>query len=126
MLIATQLLELVRGTLLDHVAEADASNAARQSGQQSDAIPHAQAAALLPPEIVSQRLSLSLAEKPQGKDGLLELTNRILRLSINTWDQGFMHKLCSGTNPVGVISELILAMLNTNVRRMCKIRRKSR
>ncbi|KAF2463977.1 putative glutamate decarboxylase [Lindgomyces ingoldianus] len=110
----SSLLELVKGILLDHVAEADASNAARQSGQRNGAISHSQAAALLPPEIVSQRLSLNLTDKPQGKDGLLELTDRILRLSINTWDHGFMHKLYSGTNPVGVISELILAILNTN------------
>jgi glutamate decarboxylase len=105
----------VRGSLLEHVAEADTCNAARHAGHGNGTMHNAQAAALLPPEIVSQRLGLSLAEKPQGKDGLLELMDRILRMSVNTWDQGFMHKLYSGTNPVGVISELILAVLNTNV-----------
>ncbi|PVH95142.1 putative glutamate decarboxylase [Periconia macrospinosa] len=111
----SNLLELVTGSLLEHVAEADAANAARQSGRRNGIIPNNQAAALLPPEIVSQRLGLSLSEKPQGKNGLVELTDRLLRLSVNTWDQGFMHKLYSGTNPVGVISELILAVLNTNL-----------
>ena len=74
-----------------------------------------QAVALLPPGVVLQRLGLCLAEDPQGKDGLIELVDRVLQMSVNTWDQGFMHKLYSGTNPVGVISELILAVLNTNV-----------
>lgn len=105
----------MRGALLEHVAEADACNDARLMGKHKAKVHNAQAAALLPPEIVSQRLGLRLAEKPQGKDGLLDLLERILPMSVNTWDQGFMHKLYSGTNPVGVISELILAVLNTNV-----------
>jgi glutamate decarboxylase len=87
-------------------------------------VSQAQAAAVISPDTVSQRLCLQLEEKPQGKDGLLEFTNRLLDLSINTWDQGFMHKLYSGTNPVGVISELILAVLNTNVSRKCQMTRR--
>lgn len=108
-----QLLELVKGSLLDHVAQADASNTARRLGRGNGLT--TQTPALLPPNIVSQRVGLNLAEKPQGKDGLIQLVDRILQFSVNTWDHGFMHKLYSGTNPVGVVSELILATLNTNV-----------
>jgi len=39
-----------------------------------------------------------------------------LKYSVNTWDQGFVHKLSKSTNPVGVVSELILAVLNVNVK----------
>ncbi|KAK5240611.1 Glutamate decarboxylase 2, partial [Cryomyces antarcticus] len=51
----------------------------------------------------------------KGKDGLLETVQRILQYSVNTWDQGFMDKLYASTNAVGVASELLLAVLNTNV-----------
>jgi hypothetical protein len=51
------------------------------------------------------------------KAGLLELVERTLQYSVNTWDQGFMDKLYASTNPVGVISELVLGVLNTNVSR---------
>jgi glutamate decarboxylase len=77
--------------------------------------PNSQAAALLTPEVVTQHLRLVLAEESQGKEGLMRLIDRILETSLNTWNQGFMHKLYAGTNPVGVISELVLAVLNTNV-----------
>ena len=43
------------------------------------------------------------------------MVEQVLQFSVNTWDQGFMDKLYSSTNAVGVVSELILAVLNTNV-----------
>ncbi|KAF2129784.1 glutamate decarboxylase-like protein 1 [Dothidotthia symphoricarpi CBS 119687] len=39
----------------------------------------------------------------------------IFKYSVNTWDQGFMDKLYASTNAVGLVSELVLATLNTNV-----------
>jgi glutamate decarboxylase len=51
----------------------------------------------------------------RGKDGLLQTIEDVLRYSVNTWDQGFMDKLTASTNPVGLISELVLGVLNTNV-----------
>ncbi|KAI2478529.1 Glutamate decarboxylase 1 [Pyrenophora tritici-repentis] len=50
----------------------------------------------------------------QGKDGLVKLVSSILKYSVNTWDQGFLDKLYASTNAVGVVSELLLAVLNTN------------
>jgi len=67
------------------------------------------------PAELLQKLSFSLpAGDGQGKDGLLETIGSVLQYSVNTWDQGFMDKLYSSTNPVGVVSELVLAVLNTN------------
>jgi glutamate/tyrosine decarboxylase-like PLP-dependent enzyme len=60
-------------------------------------------------------LDLQLPEQGKGKDGLLQIVQQILKYSVNTWDQGFMDKLYSTTNAVGVISEYLLAILNTNV-----------
>ncbi|OSS46293.1 hypothetical protein B5807_08546 [Epicoccum nigrum] len=50
----------------------------------------------------------------KGKGRLVELVESVLKYSVNTWDQGFMDKLYASTNAVGVVSELLLAVLNTN------------
>lgn len=50
-----------------------------------------------------------------GREGLLQVIQQILRFSVNTWDQGFLDKLYASTNAVGVVSELLLSVLNTNV-----------
>ncbi|KAI1432089.1 glutamate decarboxylase [Xylaria sp. CBS 124048] len=68
------------------------------------------------PEDLVKRLQFSLPEgQGRGKDGLLEVIRSVLRYSVNTWDQGFMDKLYSSTNAVGVVSDMILSTLNTNV-----------
>ncbi|KAH8888629.1 PLP-dependent transferase [Thozetella sp. PMI_491] len=68
-----------------------------------------------PAELV-QRLALSLPKtEGRGKEGLLDTIQDILRYSVNTWDQGFLDKLYASTNAVGVVSELLLSALNTNV-----------
>ena len=67
------------------------------------------------PEALQQHLDLGLPEKGQGEEGVVTLTSRILDNSVNTWHQGFLDKLYGSTDPVGVASELLLAVLNTNV-----------
>lgn len=62
------------------------------------------------------RLKLYLPKEGKGLDGVVEIVQRILDNSANTWHPGFMDKLYASTNAVGVVSELILATLNTNVR----------
>jgi len=42
------------------------------------------------------------------------LLQNILRYSVNTWNPGFMDKLYAGTNPVGIITEMLMALLNAN------------
>ncbi|KAF2087231.1 PLP-dependent transferase [Saccharata proteae CBS 121410] len=68
-----------------------------------------------PPQKLEPLLDLKLPAIGLGKDGLLHLVQRVLQYSVNTWDQGFLDKLYSSTNAVGLVSELILATLNTNV-----------
>ena len=70
----------------------------------------------LTPQQVVPRLDLQL---PTGEGGgraaLLALVQRVLQLSVNTWDQGFLDKLYASTTPVGVAAELLLSVLNTNL-----------
>jgi glutamate decarboxylase len=63
---------------------------------------------------LSGKLQLSLPEDPCGKEALLDMLGKTLQYSANTWHPGFMDKLFASTNPIGVISELLLAVLNTN------------
>ncbi|KAL2015815.1 hypothetical protein VTK56DRAFT_4731 [Thermocarpiscus australiensis] len=68
------------------------------------------------PEDLARELSLCLPKgEGRGEEGLLETIKDVLKYSVNTWDQGFLDKLYASTNPVGVVSELLLSVLNTNV-----------
>lgn len=67
------------------------------------------------PQKLQQLLDFQLPDHGKGKEGLLQEVGKILQYSVNTWDQGFLDKLYGSTNAVGVASELILAVLNTNV-----------
>lgn len=68
------------------------------------------------PEEIVKKLAFSLPENDGlGKEGLLDTIQQLLKYSVNTWDQGFLDKLYASTNAVGVISELLLSVLNTNV-----------
>ncbi|KAK9478189.1 pyridoxal phosphate-dependent transferase [Lipomyces japonicus] len=58
--------------------------------------------------------SLVLPDQAGGKDELLKVVDDILASSIVTWHPGFMDKLYASTNPVGVVSDLLLSVLNTN------------
>jgi glutamate decarboxylase len=60
-------------------------------------------------------MNFDLPDNARGKEGLLSIVEQVLKFSVNTWDQGFLDKLYASTNAVGVISELLLAVLNTNV-----------
>lgn len=52
------------------------------------------------PAELAKKLMVLLPDEPAGKDGLLDGIAQILKYSVNTWDQGFMDKLYSSTNPV--------------------------
>lgn len=67
------------------------------------------------PQKLFQLLDPQIPDAGVGKDGFLQLVEKVLQYSINTWDQGFMHKLYASTDAPGVASELILSVLNTNV-----------
>ncbi len=67
------------------------------------------------PQKLFQLLDPQLPDAGVGKDGFLQLVEKVLQYSVNTWDQGFMPKLYASTDAPGVASELILSVLNTNV-----------
>lgn len=48
------------------------------------------------------------------KEALFKHIDSVLEYSVNTWNPGFMDKLYASTNPIGVVSDLILSVLNTN------------
>jgi glutamate decarboxylase len=115
-----KLLNTILPKLLDFIASADDVNASRISISAEEA-PSLQLAALRDPAYVSACLKMAFKEQGGGVDGVEDLVQRVLDVSVNTWDHGFMHKLYGGTNAPGVASELILAVLNTNVRPQCHV-----
>lgn len=85
--------------------------AASTNGSQDNALVHYE-----DPEALTTRLKLHMPHEGWGKDGLIEIVKKTLECSTNTWHQGFMDKLYASTNAVGIASEMVLAVLNTNVR----------
>ena len=42
------------------------------------------------------------------------MLQNILHYSVNTWNPGFMDKLYAGTNSVGIVTEMLISLLNAN------------
>ncbi|KHN93817.1 Pyridoxal phosphate-dependent decarboxylase [Metarhizium album ARSEF 1941] len=113
-----QLLLAVRGLILPFVKAADDAAAHRESGRlplDANGTPQSVLVDAIEPHILAARLKFLLPDKAQGKEGLLEAIAKVLRYSVNTWDQGFLDKLYSSNNPVGVVSDVVLSVLNTNL-----------
>ncbi|KAI5959050.1 GAD2 [Candida pseudojiufengensis] len=53
-------------------------------------------------------------QKPASQTELLEVIDKVLEYSVNTWNPGFLDKLYASNNPIGVISDILLSILNTN------------
>ena len=58
---------------------------------------------------------LSLPERGTGHAGLAESLSSILKYSVNTSASGFLDKLYAAPLPPGIVAELLLGVLNTNV-----------
>ncbi|KAL5405287.1 hypothetical protein PMIN06_004971 [Paraphaeosphaeria minitans] len=116
-LIALQLLEAVEKLIIPFIRSADEDAATKHTGL-GLAIPGGGPRTALvehhPPKKLEQILNLSIPEQAGGKDGLVQIVEKVLQYSVNTWDQGFLDKLYASTNAVGLVSELLLATLNTN------------
>ncbi|KAF2200616.1 PLP-dependent transferase [Delitschia confertaspora ATCC 74209] len=111
------LLDAVQKLIIPFIRSADEDAATKHTGhglKVSGSAPRTTLVEHHPPKELEQLLQLEIPEQSSGKDGLLGLVRKILQYSVNTWDQGFMDKLYASTNAVGVISELLLAVLNTN------------
>jgi len=101
-----QLLNLANSVILPFIQAAD-DNAARKgdgvgSGVISSASKNNAIVQQHSPTEISSIIDLNLPNNGTGKEGLVDLMQRIFRYSVNTWDQGFMDKLYSTTNPVSV------------------------
>ncbi|CAK7197821.1 Glutamate decarboxylase 2 [Sporothrix eucalyptigena] len=116
-----ELIDAVKALVVPFVKDADDAFEERAQGGPAGAstadlpVRTALVESLTPQQLIP-RLDLQL---PQGEGGgraaALALVQRVLQLSVNTWDQGFLDKLYSSTTPVGVAAELLLAVLNTNL-----------
>ncbi|KAJ5104104.1 hypothetical protein N7532_004633 [Penicillium argentinense] len=115
------LLKAVEDLLIPFIRAADEPTSAVQKNGASatnGANGHAQGTSLVEyrkPGELRDILKLEIPEQGRRQDGLIEVLQKVLRYSVNTWHQGFMDKLYASTNAPGVAAELILATLNTNV-----------
>ncbi|UKZ87188.1 uncharacterized protein TrAFT101_002994 [Trichoderma asperellum] len=112
------LLESVQQLIIPFIKAADDAAAHRATGNlglNADGEPQNVLIDSKKPFELVAKLKFLLPEEGLGKDGLLHSIERLLKYSVNTWDQGFMDKLYASTTPVGVIADLILSVLNTNV-----------
>lgn len=113
------LLSAVRDLVVPYVKAADDNASKKHTGRlPRDAAgqPYNVLVDALPPKQLVERMGFELPRgEGAGREGLLDSIQDILKYSVNTWDQGWMDKLTASTNPVGVISELVLGILNTNV-----------
>ncbi|PNS21391.1 Peroxisomal targeting signal receptor [Sphaceloma murrayae] len=112
------LLAAVQPLLHTYISSADTSASAKSTGHGLQTPGSGPRTALVehhPPQKLASLFALDLPSSPGGKPALVSTVTRLLQYSVNTWDQGFLDKLYASTNPVGVVSELVLAVLNTNV-----------
>ncbi|GAB0137262.1 hypothetical protein EsDP_00005535 [Epichloe bromicola] len=112
------LLLAVRDLIVPFVKAADDAAAHRQTGRlpvDAAGNSHNVLVDMIKPEQLATKLNFLLPAEGRGREGLLEGIANVLKYSVNTWDQGFMDKLYASNNPVGVISDIVLSVLNTNV-----------
>jgi glutamate decarboxylase len=108
-LIAVQLLEAVERLIIPFIRSADADAATKHTGH-GLAIPGGGPRTALvehhPPKKLEKILNLEIPKEAGGKDGLVQIVEKVLQYSVNTWDQGFLDKLYASTNAVCHGSEL--------------------
>lgn len=103
-LTTSQLLGAVHGLLIDFIRAADEAAPLKASGNASVAANGETRSALvesLKPEALLKRFAFELPDDAQGKDGMVDLVSKVLKYSVNTWDQGFLDKLYATSTPVG-------------------------
>jgi len=101
-----QLLNAVQKLILPFIRSADEDAAAKETGHGLSVPGGVPRTALVehhrPQELV-KLLDFQLPEgQGKGKEGLLAVMENILKYSVNTWDQGYMHSLYSSTNAVRI------------------------
>ncbi|KAJ4348210.1 Glutamate decarboxylase 2 [Didymosphaeria variabile] len=112
-----ELLSAVEELIIPFIRSADEDAATKHTGHGlaiSGGGPRTALVEHHPPKKLEQILKLNIPEQAGGKAGLVQIVEKVLKYSVNTWDQGFLDKLYASTNAVGLVSELLLATLNTN------------
>ncbi|ONH67370.1 Acidic amino acid decarboxylase GADL1 [Cyberlindnera fabianii] len=94
------LLTQIKPLILSHIAKASSANASVGPS--------------FSPRELSDIVPLETPEKGYGVSGVYELFEQVLNNSVVTWHPGFLDKLYASTNPIGVISDILLSLLNTN------------
>ncbi|CAH2352743.1 putative glutamate decarboxylase-like protein FG08083 [[Candida] railenensis] len=112
------LLNLISPKIIDYVSKADPNSSTYEASSLGT---------FHNPLDLKKKLVTSDLESAISTDGLKneekiaasgssldKVIDDVLSLSVNTWNPGFLDKLYASNNPIGVISDLILSILNTN------------
>lgn len=106
-----QLLSLVLPKIVEYIAKADPNSKTYEVGTLGT---------FHDPQDLKKQFVTAASEKALETDGskslasVEEVIDKVLSYSVNTWNPGFLDKLYASNNPIGVISDLILSVLNTN------------
>lgn len=103
------LLSLIHPRIVDYVASADANSGKFHPGSLGS---------YHEPQTLKQIFTEEdkLLEKGVKNDHneLFRHIDNVLKYSVNTWNPGFLDKLYALNNPIGVVSDILLSVLNTN------------
>lgn len=107
-----ELLTVLKPKVLAHIAKADPNSPSYQKGSLGT---YHEPAVLKEKFFGPQSAAAKLDKQPQGNsDELIKTIDDILEYSVNTWNPGFLDKLYALNNPIGVVGDLLLSVLNTN------------
>ncbi|KAF4126069.1 glutamate decarboxylase [Geosmithia morbida] len=99
------LLSAVKDLVIPFIKAADDAAGQKHTGQTyrtQSGEPHNVLVDYMRPEELAGRMKLSLPVEGRGKEGLLEVIQKMLKYSVNTWEQGFLDKLFSTNTPIHV------------------------
>lgn len=92
--------------MIPYIREADEAAPLKASGNSAVTLASGETRSALvephSPESLLKRFAFDLPEGGEGKDGMLELVSKVLKYSVNTWDQGFLDKLVASNTPVSI------------------------
>jgi glutamate decarboxylase len=96
-----KLLESIRALIIPFIRDADQAAPDRAIGNREVSSRNV-LVDLHTPDALLESLKFSLPTgEGLGKDGLLDVAQKVLQHSVNTWDQGFLDKLYASNNAVG-------------------------
>eukprot|EP00834_Sanchytrium_tribonematis_P006220 NODE_437_length_7444_cov_0.724711.p2 type:complete len:501 gc:universal NODE_437_length_7444_cov_0.724711:3216-1714(-) len=70
---------------------------------------------ILTPQSLESILNLDLSENGESLESMIDMCQQVLKYSPSTNHKYFLDKLYAGTSAIGIIGELLIAVLNTNV-----------